>query len=88
MAKANVKTKQVIETVTLELNMDEYSTLVAILNRIGGSPFNSPRKHAQSIQEALMPLADWDEYGHPVNNLVIRDNFGGSIYFNDYGHKG
>ena len=65
MAKATVTFKQVvqpIEKVTLEMNQSEAITLLAILSRVGGDPSYSPRKHADSIYEALRVATQMDYY--------------------------
>lgn len=88
MAKATVKYKEVIrpiESVTLMLNHDELLVLTAILNRIGGSPDKSPRKHAASILNAIVngvepEIRDYSK----VRELVDPNRIGGTIYFGDY----
>jgi hypothetical protein len=89
MAKAIVKYKEAIrpvESVTLTLNHDELIILTAILNRIGGDPDKSPRKHAASILNAIVngvepELRDYDK----VRGWVVDNNDRiGSIYFGDY----
>lgn len=93
MAKATVKYKEVvipIESVTIVINQDELDTLIAILNRIGGCPDNSPRKHSTNI---LMALVDATKQTRGESNLYelgeLIDSFGrygrhGTIFFNDY----
>ena len=90
MAKATVTYKEEIrpiESVTLTLNQDEVIVLTAILNRIGGCPDKSPRKHASSILNAIVndvkpEIRDYDK----VAELVDQRNCTrpGSIYFGDY----
>jgi hypothetical protein len=88
MANATVKYKEVIrpiESVTLTLNHDELLVLTAILNRIGGSPDRSPRKHAASILNAIVngvepELRDY----YKVTALITNNEHAGSIYFGDY----
>lgn len=72
MAKATVKLLQPViapvESVTLTLNLNEINTLMFILRRIGGDPAFTPRKHADSIVQAInSALLDSNV------NLVIPD---------------
>jgi len=91
MAKAIVKYKEVIrpiESVTLTLNHDELLVLTAILYKIGGSHDKSPRKHAESILNAIKngvepELRDHDKVSK-VSKLVDNTQHSGSIYFEDY----
>lgn len=88
MAKATVKYKEAIrpvESVTLTLNQDELLVLTAILNRIGGCPDKSPRKHAASILNAIVngvepEIRDYEK----VSKLITNNDRSGSIYFGDY----
>ena len=93
MAKASVKYKEVvnpIESVTIVIDKDELDTLITILNRIGGCPDKSPRKHSSNI---LMALVDATKQTRGESNLyelgeLISDsNRHGAIYFNDYPDK-
>lgn len=92
MAKATVKYKEVvrpIESVTLTLNQDELIVLTAILNRIGGCPDKSPRKHASSILNAIVNDAKPEirDYDYAKVSALIDQRFdqrSGSIYFDEY----
>jgi hypothetical protein len=87
MAMATVKLKppvvQPIESVTLTLDEDEVKTLIAILNRIGGSPNYSARKYSDKIRSALHD--ELNRIGVEVNTAGIKidvERSGrGSIYF-------
>ena len=87
MAMATVKLKppvaQPIESVTLTLDEDEVKTLIAILNRIGGSPNHSARKYTDAISSAL--YAELDRIGVEVNtagiNIDEKLSGRGTIYF-------
>lgn len=85
MAKATVQYKQVvqpIEKVTLEMNQSEAITLLAILSRVGGCPYTSPRKHADSIYEALRVAINNDYY-----TLKQTDEFKSLDAADDKGHR-
>jgi hypothetical protein len=88
MAKATVKYKEAIrpvESVTLTLNQDELLVLTAILNRIGGDPAISPRKHAASILNAIVNGVEPELRNYEkVSKLVTNNDHSGSIYFGDY----
>ena len=93
MAKATVKFKQVvqpIEKVTLEINQSEVITLLAILSRVGGDPQYSPRKHADSIYEALRVAVNMDyctlKQTNEFKSVDSSDNSGrrNGIIFDDY----
>ena len=99
MAKASVKYKEVvnpIESVTIVIDKDELDTLMTILNRIGGSPDNSPRKHSDNILMALLDAtketrddlnwAELAELGELVDNSGRHGKYG-TIYFNNYPDK-
>ena len=89
MATATVKLKEInpIESVTITINQEELDTLMAILNRIGGCPDKSPRKHSANI---LMALQDATKNVRGRSELyetnVLVDDSGkyDAIYFNDY----
>lgn len=90
MATATAKLKQPViqplESVTLTLNPDEVQTLITVLNRIGGSPSNSPRKHTQSISDALHDAfnsmgALIDTSGIKFDDQISRP---GTMYFKDF----
>jgi len=74
-----------IETLTLTLDEKELKTLVAILNRIGGCPDNSPRKHAANILEAIMrETRGSGGLDCGAESACIDKQRSGSIYFEDY----
>jgi len=89
MATATVKLKEInpIESVTITINQHELDTLMVILNRIGGCPDKSPRKHSANI---LMALQDATKNVRGRAELyetsVLIEDSGkyASIYFNDY----
>lgn len=90
MATATVKLKEIvqpIESVTITINQYELDTLMVILNRIGGCPDNSPRKHSASILMALRD-ATRNVRGRPelYETAELIDDSGkyAAIYFNDY----
>ncbi|MEU0860642.1 hypothetical protein ABZ352_35545 [Streptomyces griseofuscus] len=65
---------------TLKLTVEEAETLVAVLSRVGGSPYTSPRKHAGAVLDALREAgtrAYWED-DHPPDQAT------GSIQFDDY----
>jgi hypothetical protein len=54
VAEAEKKTKVVrTEFVEVKLSVDEANTLRAVLSMVAGSPTNSPRKHVDSVSDAL-----------------------------------
>ena len=69
--------KQTVLNVTLKLSEDEARVLKQIMGHIGGSPINSPRKFADSINVALV---DAGVIG--ADHSLERENKG--IYFMDY----
>lgn len=86
MATATAKLKpltQPIESVTLTLDEDEVKTLIAIFNRIGGSPNHSARKYSDKISSALYGElraigADLDTSGIKID---VERSGRGYIYF-------
>lgn len=62
--------------VTLELSKDEAETLLCLMNCIGGSSSNSPRKHTDQIALAL------DEIGVDYKILPRREE--SSLWLLDY----
>ena len=90
MAKATVKYKEVvnpIESVTIVINKDELDTLITILNRIGGCPYKSPRKHSSNILMALVDATKQtrsESNLYELNELVDNSDRHAAIYFNDY----
>ena len=94
MAKATVKYKEVvnpIESVTIVINQDELDTLMTILNRIGGCPDKSPRKHSANILTALVDATKQTRGDSNLYELgeLVSDAGGkyGAIYFDDYPDK-
>jgi hypothetical protein len=93
MAKATVKFRQIIqpiESVTLDISQNEALTLLTILGRVGGCPFKSPRRHGDSILEALRTAINikYDELRETSEHkaMAAADHKGhrNSIYFEDY----
>lgn len=62
--------------ITLNITNDEAKALVAILNRVGGSRTNSPRKHADSLlhrlEDAHVPDTNYDCI-FLARNLYFKD---------------
>lgn len=65
MAQLNVETKKrevITKTVVeekeyiLKMSPNELKFLLCVLNRIGGSPKHSPRKHAESLSAAIAKI--------------------------------
>ena len=90
MATATVKLKEIvqpIESVTITINQHELDTLMVILNRIGGCPDKSPRKHSANILIALQE-ATKNVLGQSAlcETAQLIDDSGkyAAIYFNDY----
>lgn len=69
-AKRNPATE---ETITLTLSVDEATFLSAVLDRVGGSPTNSPRRYAPPIINALVS----------AGVEPMRASANGSIRFHD-----
>jgi len=71
-----VSTEVVTQGATIFLSQDELDTLTTILRRVGGSPYGSPRRHADSIYDAIYKLSDYNRF---------RDNIPESdcLFFND-----
>ena len=89
MATATVKLKEInpIESVTITINQYELDTLTVILNRIGGCPDKSPRKHSANILMALRDATkDIRGRSELFETNVLIDDSGkySAIYFNDY----
>lgn len=90
MAIATAKLKepvvQPLESVTLTLNEDEVKTLIAILNRIGGSPWHSPRMHADSINHALHDALQSVNVEVDRSNIKVDEASSrpGSMFMSDY----
>lgn len=57
MAKATREPIVEKETVFLSLTEKEAVVLQTILYKVGGDPYESPRKHSQAISEALYDLS-------------------------------
>ena len=90
MATATVKLKEIvqpIESVTITINQHELDTLMVILNRIGGCPDKSPRKHSANIlialQDATKNVRGRSELFETAE-LVDDSGKYGPIYFKDY----
>jgi hypothetical protein len=86
-ATANMQVIRKIESVTLTLNENEVNTLYAILRRIGGDPKYSPRKHADSMLEAICDAMNIENSAYceytPKESTRISDKYR-SIYFEKY----
>ncbi len=83
IAKLKPPVAQPIESVTLTLDEDEVKTLIAILNRIGGSPNHSARKYSDKISSALhgeLHMVGVDVDTSDIKIDVERSGRG-SIYF-------
>ena len=65
--KKMVEVEESIKTFNLELTQPELNVLSCILRVVGGSPYNSGRKYAQSICDAI--------YGHSVIDLPRHQSF-------------
>jgi len=70
------------EGVTLVLNDDELGVLNTLLDRVGGNPHSTRRKHADSIATALRDanLRQWGSHGDDVSEEG-GDGRWGAIYF-------
>ena len=76
MANATRKPPVIVpDVIVLELTPDEAATLKGVTNSIGGDPLTSPRRHMDSISDALL------EAGVFANPVPRRH---GSIYFKNY----
>jgi hypothetical protein len=54
MAKAEKKTETIRrDVVELKLSTEEANVVFAVLGRVAGDPFNSPRKHVNAVYDAL-----------------------------------
>jgi len=90
MAKATKITpkpvKQPPAKIVLELSEGEADFVLGLLDSIGGSPTNSPRKYAERINRALTEALGHGPQGTDAHKL-IDPNAGrkNSIYFRDYG---
>ena len=84
-AQAQIETTYKIHSVTLTLNEEEVRTLLVVLSLIGGSPDNSPRKHADSIDAALQQAIEANvlTYSMTREYTCVDDRYR-SIYFNNY----
>jgi hypothetical protein len=71
-----------IETVHLDLSIQEASTLRGILDRVGGDSDNSLRKYADNINYELEKIGIYSvdnrvydkEENHPINSIFFKDN--------------
>ncbi len=88
MVEVSVTYKEIprpLESLTLTLDEKELKTLVAILNRIGGCPDKSPRKHAGNILDAIMRgTREAGGLDCGAESACVDEQHGGSIYFRDY----
>lgn len=87
--KKMVETEVEETTYTMELSLDELKTLRAVFNRIGGDPNSGPRKHVDSMSNAIdggvgHSRYDWS-WAEPEISLMSKRRDG--IYFNDYGSE-
>lgn len=74
-----------VNSVTLTLSENELKLLLTVLNRVGGCPKTSVRKHADSIISAIEENGEAD--GVRLNHYDVDENVGrpGSIYFPNNG---
>ena len=86
MAKATKEVKQVQvtkieeqEIIALELSKEEAEFLLFILENVAGDPYNSPRKIADDIADALREASI--TYQAKLNHSLGHDI---SIYFKEY----
>lgn len=78
MALATVKSKTVIEGVTLELTKAEAVFLRALLGNTHGNSVNSAEKYSTSIFVALKDKVPFDE--------AIKSPFANTAYFAEWPH--
>lgn len=74
--------KEDVATVTLELSEDETKFVHDVLRQIGGDPWNSRRKHAESLLNAINSI-----YPEGRRETFIKDfdfSIGHGIYFQDF----
>lgn len=67
-------TKTVVETVTLRLSKEEAETLVALLNKVGGSSKARTilNEGDKSVAGALASQVGWDHYlSHPTKYVAL-----------------
>ena len=80
------ETVETIKSVTLDLTLEEARTLAVVYSKVSGSDgsyADSPRRHVQSVYEALEGIGVVYK-GAPEYDL-IEDNHGRqSLYFSDY----
>lgn len=67
-------------SVELTLSAEEASTLLTILQHVGGCPSTSPRGHANAIHRALRTADVQELPGRPVRP-------GDAVYFNKVGDE-
>ena len=81
MAKAKIITKEpkkrVKNRVQLTMSVDEAETLLGVVMRIGGSTTDSPRKHTNDIEYALLDagLSDPNHKTSNYNRAIYFFNF-------------
>jgi hypothetical protein len=88
-AKKSFKTVETITGVTLSLTLEEARTLAAVYGRVGGDPDRSPRKHADSVLDAL---ADVGIVGRGALERDLLPSVAGAIFsyiaFDNYSTEG
>jgi hypothetical protein len=71
------KTVQVPKDITLTLTIDEAVALQAVLWKVGGDPYTSPRGYLEKIHEALDVIIR-----KPQEHIdLMRLTYSGGIYF-------
>jgi hypothetical protein len=86
MAKAEKKTETIRrDVVELKLSIEEANVVFAVLGRVAGDPFNSPRKHVNAVYDALK-VARVD--GGDEKPLLGRSGTVGGLEFRPYGDSG
>lgn len=82
MAFVNQIKRNEIESVTMTFDRNELRLLCTVLNRVGGSPENSPRKYANQIVDALGAQGVFLE-DYAFKAAVDSKNGYGAVYFKD-----
>jgi hypothetical protein len=77
MAKITKEVIPAVYTYTLVLSQEEASTLLALTEKIGGSPTASRRKHTDAIRFALLST------GLTANISDLLDRYKGTLYFEE-----
>jgi hypothetical protein len=84
-AKVNIKQTVVntIEDITLSLSVKDAVALAIILNRVGGSPYDSLRGNSQSMLSSLKDVGvdpiNFKLVDHAVNGYISFENSGEQI---------